>query len=291
MTPAEAYIERNGIPMVPVRHSHLVACGRSPAHAKHAIETGAEDEDETTSMSLGTTVHNLVYTNFGRLPGGPKVLVYPGAVRRGKEWEAFKAEHEGAHIITGAEMDKAKEMARALIENKLARRLIRQRGVIREQTIMFEMLGRACRSTPDLRAGDGSWVAEIKTTRNGDPQRFKWDALKMGYHAQLAMQLEAVRAQKFNPRKAFIITVESEAPWVVTVMEMTERALDQGARQLRLWLEQFIACEQTGHWPGYCQSVVRLDLGAPELELDFEGEPAAPKRAQKAAPKRKAAAR
>lgn len=291
MTAAE-YIEKNGFPIVPARHSHLVEIGKSPAHCRHAMVTGAEDEDETSSMSLGTTVHNLVYTNFGRLPGGPKVLVYPGKVRNGGEWEKYKAAHEGDHIILGSEMDKAKEMAKAIIANPFARRLIRQRGVIREQTIMFDLFGRACRSTPDLRAGDGSWISEIKTSRSADPERFRWDAIKFAYHVQMAMQREAVRSQGFPaPRKCFAIVVESAPPWPVTVMEFTDEDLDEGMRQLRLWMEKLINCEAAGAWPEYAAAVVKLNLGLAPLGLTYGGEPAPAKRAEKPAPKGKAAAR
>ena len=68
----------------PVRFSHLRAYGRSAMHGHHA-RTQPEQEP-TAAMQLGSAVHALVL-------GNKPVVAYPGAVRRGKEWEAFAAAH------------------------------------------------------------------------------------------------------------------------------------------------------------------------------------------------------
>lgn len=258
---AAAYEQRNGFPLQPVRCHHLKAVGRSPAHARLSLG-GAEDAEESAAQSLGSTVHALI-------EGRKDVVVYPGGSRRGKEWEAFALTHQGKRIVLAKEMEAASAMAEAIVGDPKAARLVCEPRVQREQSLYFDYLGRACRATPDLRARRSGWFAELKTTRCADPERFRWDALRLSYHVQVAMQLEAIRANGGKPKAAFIIAVESAPPWPVTVMRVTEDSLERGARQLRLWMERLLACEASGAWPGYCQSVVDLQIGEKDIELVY----------------------
>jgi hypothetical protein len=229
---------------------------RSPAHYRESLESTWKP---SAAMELGSAVHALVL-------GGPDVVAYPGAVRRGKEWDGFKAEHEGDLILLGADYEKAQRMADAVGKNANARRVLEGR---REQPIDWSIGSRACRSTPDV-VGNG-FVTELKTTNTAEPARFQWQALRMAYHAQLAFYLEAVRssAAAEQPQEAYIVAVESSAPFPVTVLRLTNRALDQGARMFRLWFERLLTCEASGVWPGYCEAIVDLDVPDEDMELTF----------------------
>lgn len=257
------YEKRNGFAMQPVRCHHLKAIGRSPAHGYLSLSGEGDDEGESAAISLGTTVHAL-------LQGKTDIVVYPGPVRRGKEWEKFKALNAGARIVLQQERDQAMGMAEALVGNKDAARLLTASRVRREETILFDHLGRACRSTPDLASRSWSWFADLKTTRCADPDRFRWDALRMHYHVQVAMQRLAIRAKGGNPKEAFIIAVESAKPWPVSVMLVDEDSLIAGEKQMHLWLERLIGCEAAGFWPGYVQSVVPLNIVERHEELQWD---------------------
>lgn len=93
----------SSLSQLPVRFSHLRAYGRSAMHGHHARLTEAA---QTVSMERGTAVHALVF-------GNRQVCGYPGPTRRGKDYDAFVAEHPDAEILTGAEFDKARRMADA----------------------------------------------------------------------------------------------------------------------------------------------------------------------------------
>jgi PDDEXK-like domain of unknown function (DUF3799) len=141
-----------------------------------------------------------------------------------------------------------------------------------ERTLLGKKGERAFRITPDAVAA--KHFADLKSTENADPEAFSWACRKYSYHAQMAWYMDGLNLirKDLEIARAFIIAVESKPPFPVTVMKLTDHALDLGRRQYSLWLERFLACEQSGQWPGYVQSVVDLDVAEDETELVFEGD-------------------
>lgn len=244
--------------MIPVRASHLKAFGRSPAHARHAMQ---HDSEPTLAMRLGLGCHSL-------LLGGPPVLRCPTAQRRGKKYDAWLAEQaEGAIALTGKEYDKAHRMADAVRGNRLASQVLFCPGTIYEQTIYWEQFGRARRSTPDARTK--SHLVDLKTTKDANQERFHWDALKLGYHIQLGDYVEAMKAANgYAPKDVFIVAVESNPPHLCTVHRLTPNALERGAAKAAEWLRGLIECERTGVWSGYSESIIDLDVPL-DIETDL----------------------
>ena len=232
-----------------VRFSHLKAYGRSAAHGQHARQ---QEKKQTTAMQLGTAVHAMLFDTR-------KVCGYPGAQRRGKEYEAFSAEHPDYEILTMSEYDKARSMVDAVAKCVAARPYLN--GAI-EQTINFRWMGVDCRATPDVRGTD--YLTELKTSNTSDPMRFPWQARRMCYHAQMRMQQLAT----FKRPDCFIVCIESEEPFPVTVFQMDTKALDIGERLLMLWMERLKNSELSGHFPAYSQSVCPLIIDD-EQELEI----------------------
>lgn len=244
---------------MPVRFRHLMAMGRSPLHCLTAFQE--PDRNETLSMKLGSGTHAMV--------GGKPVAVYPGPVRRGKQYDAFKATHPHAVILTAKEHAKAQAMNLAIRSHDEASALLFGPGVIREQELRWEFNGRKCVSTPDAFGPYG--VVELKTTRCSQPNRFVRDAIWNGYVAQVCWYGQAVfRSTRASPvQSAYIIAVESAPPHAVTVLKLTERALERGEAQWRGWWERLMVCEQSGSWPAYSQCIVDLDYPDDDIGLTF----------------------
>jgi hypothetical protein len=237
----------------PVRFSLLKQIRLSPAHYLHALTA---DKDNVL-MRGGRAVDSY-------LLGGDQPVVYEGD-RRGNAWKEFKAAHPDADIITSAEHDKANGMADAVRNHRVAIELLEGQ---RQAQIHWSFLGRDCVSHPDVFTHDT--VVELKTCNTAEPGRFTWQAMKFAYHAQLAFYRQAVIASGMGrPQAAFIVVVESSAPYPVTVLRLTDRALDQGERLCRLWFERLLVCEAADHWPGYVESVVDLDVPEDEVALTF----------------------
>jgi hypothetical protein len=234
---------------LPVRFHHLKTIGtKSPAHLRRLLLV-AED-DQTYSMERGTATHALLF-------GTRKVVGYhEGKQRRGKEWDAFEAANTDAEILSASDYERATRMAEAVSVHADAMRVLTG---TQEQTILWKQQGRDCRATPDNRTIE--FVTELKTTKDSQPDKFTRQAIWMGYHAQLAWYMQAMlQSGKGLPREAFIVAVESSAPYPVTVLRLTKRALEMGERLVRLWWERLRACEESGEWPAYVQNIVDLDV-------------------------------
>jgi len=249
--------------MIPIRFHHLKACGRSPAHAKYVRDAEALGITtlDSAPVRIGLAVHALVL-------GGKPVKQFEG-IRRGKAWDAFEAEHAGSIILNPTEFEKAVAMTAAVLNNEMA---VRYLGGVREQTLLWEHAGRQLQSTPDA-ARYTEHVTELKTCATSAPALFSSQAVRMSYTAQLGMQMDGIKACGLgDPADAYIVAVESSAPYPVTVFKLTDRAIDKGRALYRSWLETFLNCERSGHWPSYSQTIVDLDVPDDDLELTFEGE-------------------
>jgi PDDEXK-like domain of unknown function (DUF3799) len=241
----------------PVRHSRLKLIGKSPKHFREAVTK------ETSTMGCGSAVHSLVL-------GGQRVTSYPGPVRRGKEYEAFAAANENALILTRTEYEKVMPMADAVLASPLAAPYLKGR---KEVEVNWSFLGRDCQSHMDMLADDWTSVADLKSCESADPGQIKWKAARYCWFSQLAFYSEAVmQLGHARPEEHVIVAVESASPYPVTVMRLTARALEHGQKQWRLWFERLLACEASGSWPAYCESVVDLDAPSEEIELTYAPE-------------------
>lgn len=239
---------------LPVRFSHLKAYGRSPMHGLHAR---IGENIQTYAMQRGTAVHALCF-------GNRRVIGYPGAVRRGKEYDAFVAENPDAEILTASEFEKSKRMADAIMSNPLAAPLL---AGINETTLKAKWMGMDCRATPDVRGLD--YLTELKTSATSEPNKFLWQALRMHYPAQMWFQKIIAELNGYTADRLYIVACESAEPYPVTVFEIQPRACDIAARELVLWMERLKACEQSKQFPPYCQSIVPLDVPEDDVDLIY----------------------
>lgn len=233
----------------PLRFSRLRQMGRSPAHYL------ANPEADSSAIDVGNAADSLI------LGDGPGVIGYhDGKQRRGKEWEAFEAEHVGKLILTAAEYRKASGMAEAVAKHADATRLLA--GAIR-QTRFWELLGYRCRGTPDV--DGGTFLTDLKTGETSDPRRFPWKVRDFAYHGQLAWYQDGTALAGMGTREeCYIVAVEQTPPHVVTVFRINPHALELGRRLYRVWLEHLKTCEESGRFPGYSDAVYDLDLPDPD---------------------------
>jgi len=244
-----------------IRFSTLRHFAQSPAH--FAYWSGREMEP-SAAMRIGTAVHAAVL-------GGAPVVRYDGT-RRGKAWDDFEASHPGATILTATEYDTAQACRNAIWYNGEAFKHCGLGIGINERLIEWDFNGVPFRSTPDRYYGpsDAATLVELKTTRSAQPAKFLRDATSRHYHAQLGVYRAALASVGVTVAKALIVAVETVPPYNVTVLELTDRALDVGYRTACGWLEQYKVCEASGEWPGYVQGPVTFDI-EPEMDLDFSG--------------------
>lgn len=239
-----------------LRFSELKRMALSPAHFRAAYEDPIE---QTPYMRFGSLVHALLLR-------GDSFEVYDGE-RRGNAWKDFKAKvPEGKLIVTASEHAEALRVSTAVLNDPVARPLVEG---LHETEITWEMLGRKCAGRVDI-LGQIDLV-DLKLTHFAQPEYFARFALRSAYHAQVAWYGDGARANGHSIERAHIIAVESKPPFAVVVMPVTPRALEEGRKMIRLWIERLGVCEAAGEWPGYTQCPIPLDV-VEDAGLIIEGE-------------------
>lgn len=246
----------------PIHWSALKSIARSPAHYRHAAERRFTP---TASMRLGTAVHGLV------LGATWPVVVYDGASRRGKAWDAFELEtlrtSPNATIMLESEMATARAMADAVRACPDAMATL---DGAHEVDLEWTIAGRACAGRID---SIGAHVlCDLKSARDASPARFPWEVRRMDYATQLGWYFDGVIAAGLpRPSKASIVAVESSAPHCVVVYDLSDEMLEMGRMRARSLLERLLVCESSDEWPGYAQGPIVLDVMDSETDagLDF----------------------
>jgi hypothetical protein len=249
----------------PIRFSNLKLMARSPAHYAHNLSVPFE---QTAAMRVGSAIDAMFFQT-------QRVVCYPKPRDiRHKAYQEFLEANADAIVLAPAEMAQASDATEALMAHADACQLLF--GQV-QQRIEWTINGRACSGTPDVFTSlNAHRVVDLKKTRCGDPEKFKWDARRLCYHGQLAWYRNGLlEAGKLSGDPGcFIVTVETERPCLVTCFELTRKTVELGDRTWRLWFERLMACEQSESFPGYAQSVVPLDLddfGEP-VSLVLDGE-------------------
>lgn len=232
---------------LPVRISRLKLFAQSPAHYYDSCQR--VEWRETMAMRLGSGVHAMVL--------GTPIVKYPGR-RAGKAWDGFARDHAGEVILSEREWHEALQMSAAILRHREAMMLLFE-GTLVEQPIDWEYLGRKARSIPDARGTHH--VADLKTDRTAHPSRFVSGAIRMFYHCQLAFYGEAAAfATGIQPNNHYVVVVEKFQPYPITILRLTDRAIEQAQKTIRLWMEQLFECERSGHWPAYTEQIVDFDM-------------------------------
>jgi exodeoxyribonuclease VIII len=256
---------------IPAIHfSTLKAIDTSPLHYAHAVK---HQRGDTDALRLGRILHAMVLD-----PSPPDVAIYEGKVRRGKEWEAFAAEHCGQTILRRDEIEKSVAMRAALLAHPIAGGLLAEGEG--EVTVEWSMMGHACRGRLDWLRPDGSFV-ELKTTRRIAPRAFARDFGSFLYHAQIAFYrggLEAALGVDASEELPRVIAVENEPPHDVAVYPIGYDVLEAGQRKVDEWIRKIDACRTSRRWPGVAEGEIDLRLadwilseGMPDVDVGSIG--------------------
>jgi len=255
-----------------VHFSDLVEFARSPAHYKYAVENPRE---RTRAMLIGTIADAVVF-------GTELPAVYEGR-RAGKDWEAFAAAHADATICNVSEWNDGTAAGEAIKADPVAGPIL---AACHTQVVLqWEQNGVPCASgITGIRGG----IDAIDTTTGTiwdvkcvgvdvDPDGLGRHAWRRWWHAQLAWLIDGWNAGgpiriagvdietvdvHAKIQHGGLICVESSPPHIVTVLRLTPRAIEEGRKSVRLWLERYKSCAESGVWPGYVQDVASMDVPA-----------------------------
>lgn len=225
----------------------------SPMQYRHELQNPPE---EIGYFRVGRAIHGFILEQD---TFKDRFVCYKGGVRRGKEWEAFKAQHAGRTHLNLDEWTRAIGAATALLAHPVASGYL-MTG-LREQALTWddEETNLPCKGRVDH---CGTHLVDIKSTATIDRRLFAAACARLGYHAQLAFYLDGLRANgvAVHP-EPILIAVQSEAPHDVVTYRLPDHVVQAGREKYRRLLRLLRECLETDTWPGIApEEEVALDL-------------------------------
>lgn len=245
---AEVYHGADG-----VSNSKLKVYRECPAKYKARYITGELEAAESRAFDLGKAAHGLIlepqkfHAEFVRQPDEIKV-------RRGKTWDAFKAEHADKVVITGSDWEACQRIRSSVERSHFGAKLLN--GGKAEVSFFKhdEETGLVIKCRADYLLGD--LLVDVKTAASAHPEEFARKAKALGYHIQDAIYRDVVGAPEF----AFL-AVEKEPPYVVTAPILFDEAARRlGYLQYRDALRSLAESIEFDHFPGYTSEPVIVGL-------------------------------
>lgn len=214
-----------------------------------------ENPDSSPAMQFGTLAHLLTlepHRSDEAVPWTKRAESGAMSPRRGKDWEAFKAEHAGKLIVTLDEMNDAEDLARAVRSDPVAAKYLFKGEA--EVSFSWQWPVGRCKARADwVTSVDGRLtLVGLKTARDCRPFQFGAAAARLGYHLQWAWYQDGWREAHGTdtaPRMVEIV-VESEAPHSVIVYTIPDDVLEQGRGEYQDLLIAYQECQRSGDWHG-----------------------------------------
>lgn len=251
-----------------ISHSRLEPFKRTPAHAR---ETMLHPRESTAALALGHAFHEFVLEEAQFLS---HYVVPPKVDRRttvGKEtWAAFERDNPGKTPLSSEELQQYEGMRASILAHPLASELL-NRAIAKELSFVWEEQVPAgdglkrvpCKGREDILApyGGYAWIVNLKTSKDASERSFARDIAAYGYHRASAWYRRGLAAAVGPaPRRVAYLVVEKEPPYCVAVHELDDRAIDQGEREMLRYLSLYVACEESGVYPGYDEGLSLIDL-------------------------------
>lgn len=197
--------------------------------------------------------------------------VYYDGIKRGKAWEAFKAENGDRVILKPDEYQQIIDMANAVDNHKLARAIINHPDAVIEQSACWydQDTGEKMKCRPDLHIPSEGVIADLKGVKDASAHQFSRACANYGYRFQAPVYLDGLNEATGQEYKHFIfICVEKEPPHLVAIYEADHEFIEVGRMQYKELLREYSQCRIEKRWPGYPEKIQELSLPAWAKQID-----------------------
>lgn len=227
--------------------SRLKLLEKSPTHYRTGFG------DETATFRLGTAAH-MALLEPERF--ATEYVVYPGKVRRGKEWEKFETEA----LRSGKAVLSRKEHATAVATRDAVRGHERAVSYLRdgepERTLVWDVVAGELRFKCKGRADyiGPRAIVDFKSTNDASPEGFGWSVRDYGYLGQAAWYSDGLWLATGARLPFVFIAVEKKPPFMVGVYRVTDEQLEEGRELYLSLLGKLDYCTKNNWWSGYTES-------------------------------------
>jgi len=223
--------------------SNLKTLLKSPKEFYEDKILGTKVREEKGVFDEGSLVHAMILE--------PDVVdaefaFYDGQIKRGKEFEAFKATTGKKIIISKPQLERAALCVNAYYKRQEAQRLLK--GGKPELSIFDSLSDVDIKVRFDYINVEKGYIADIKTTGySGDLVSFRQTIKDFRYDLSAALYLQI--AEKYYGRKFdFYFVVLSKPDQVCEVYKLSNSLRSAGDRDIVKALELFKECKATGVW-------------------------------------------
>jgi hypothetical protein len=119
-----------------------------------------------------------------------------------------------------------------------------------------------CRMRADYLHPDNI-IVDLKIVRSAHEKDFQRAVANYRYDMQAAWYRRGyatIQGLALSDVSFLFLAVESEPPHAINLFEASSKMLDHGTQSCEAALKSYLECSQKNHWPGYTETIKKLDL-------------------------------
>lgn len=246
--PHEAYLASRAI-----SRSGLMDFLRSPQHYWYNNLSNQAEPENTDALRVGSAFHTML---LEPAQFDSRAFVWSGKPRNTKEgkdeYQAALDKACGRVLIKKSEFDNLKAMAKSILSQPAASKIINSNGKIESSFFYTDRsYGVEAKARPDYYRADGI-VLDLKTTADASEEEFQKSIVNYGYDIQAFMQMEAIETVTGKRPDAFVfICVEKDPPYAVAFYQADNDMLRAGEYRYHNLMGKYATCLKANSWPGY----------------------------------------
>jgi len=219
-----------------------------------------EAQAEQEHFNLGSYVHSLLLE--GHITDS-EFCVYPGLVKRGKEYDVFKLQNPDKTILNKGQHESAMRMMRGFKARPEAVQLLK--GTLSEHTVCVDFNGIPTKVRADAINVEAGYIVDVKTTAfEADRDNFVTTCQQWDYPLSAALYT-TVMEQFYGKPFIFYWLVLSKKDGTCELYKMSQDTRDKGDRNITKAAKIYKQCLATGLWTSAEKPVIVLNESSYEI--------------------------